>query len=287
MYFQIKLCRGQILLSAVYKNRFRNFSGYVVKIIGILFGAVLQMKKEPFLKGIRIMKKLRCLLTFTIMTVVVSVGGNTKVKSNEAVSQCEYTIEKEEILTKDSTQATVAELSFEVPVFQNDGYEMITEAMNKKKEEFFEENEELFSLYVSDGEESDYREGYFPYYCTSSLGEIYSMNGYCSVQTTFDWYAGGTASHDLIPYNFSVETGEEITLDEVVQIQNDELKKIIWSELDRQGIEYDDFTEATIDAYEIDEFHFYFDETGINIVFMTGEISYNAVGCITIPVGSI
>lgn len=233
------------------------------------------------------MKKLRWLLIFTIIIIVFSVGGNTIDKFNEVVEQCEYSIDKKEILTKNSAKATVAEISFEVPVFSSDGYKMITEAMNEKKENFFEEKEELFIYHVSEGEESDYREGYFPYYCTSSIGKIYCMNGYCSVQTNFEWYAGGVSSHDLIPYNFSIESGEEITLSEVFQIQEDELKKMIWSEVDKQGIEYDDFGKAIIDAYEMDEFRFYFDNTGIYIVFVTGEISYTAAGCITIPVKSI
>lgn len=232
------------------------------------------------------MKKNNVLIAFFIISIVFSACGNDKDEQNWTIEHCEYTIDKEVIFTKNSTGANVAEISFEVPVFSSDKYKLIAESMDKKKEDFFELNEESFTFYVLQGEKSDYREGDFPYYCTSSIEKIHYMNGYCSVLTNFRWYAGGISSYDLIPYNFSVESGDEITLDEICQIQEDELKKTILKELDKKGMEYDESLKDTINVYDMDDFRFYFDDTGIYVVFMTGEISCYAGGCITIPVMS-
>lgn len=230
------------------------------------------------------MKKHDIIFVICIIFILLTGCGNENNPINEMVEKCEYKIEKIEELTKNSTNAIVAELSFEIPIFENSNYNTITEAMKKEQKLFFENNKELFSFYVSIGEDSDYREGYFPYYCKSSITDAYCMNGYCSIITNFEWYAGGTSSVDLIPYNYSLDTGSSIVLSDVCKIEESKLKEIILQELKKQGIECDEYVKETIDEYEIDEFEFYFNQEGIFIVFMTGEVGCNADGCIVIQV---
>lgn len=228
------------------------------------------------------MKKI--LLIITLLSVLGVSGCGTD-KMDLSVQACTYETDKDEYITKNSTGANVAEISFELPVFTSEKYETITDAMKQEKDLFFEEYKDTFDEYISYGEESDYREGYFPYYCTSKIQSINTIQDhYCSVITEFEWYAGGTHTFDTVSYNYSIEDGEKIALSTICDLSEKEIKKKIKKGLDRQKIEYDEFAQETINAYGIDDFSFYFDHDGIYIIFPTGEISSNADGCITIPI---
>lgn len=102
--------------------------------------------------------------------------------------------------------------------------------------------------------------------------------------TDYEWYAGGTSSSNLIPYNYSLNTRNPITLSNVCQIEESKLKETILQELKKQGVECDEYVKETIDEYEIDAFKFYFDQSGIYIVFLTGEVGCNADGCIAVQI---
>lgn len=202
----------------------------------------------------------------------------------EITSKIEYQVNRRENITRNTAGGKVAEICFDSVVFTDKKYEFITLDLEKEKADFFNMYEEGFLETVSYGEESDYRDGYFPYYCTSKVKSVFQRNNYVSILMQEEWYVGGSSQCDLIGYNYSLDTGGKVSIQEICNLNTETILKKINKELEKQNIILDDYGMDSFTEYMNGEIPFYFDDTGIYVSFPKGSISIMADGNIIIPI---
>lgn len=217
------------------------------------------------------------------LSVLLGISG-CAIKEEMGLLKPSYTTSKVEEITKNSMGGKVAEISFEQIVFENPSYDVISERMRAAKDSFFETYGAVFHEYVLAGEESDYREGHFPYHCTSAVKSVYANEEYVSIVMEDEWFAGGVHTYDLTTYNYSIQDGASVSIQDVTKLEPDKIKERIFSGLEDQEMELDEFGVETLRTYDINEMSFYFDYESVYAVFATGEIASNADGCIVVPI---
>ena len=225
---------------------------------------------------------IRNLIFSVLIGVIFCVNGCGK--ESEVESNVAYEIDKRETIVRNANGGKVAEISFESPVFEDEKYAFITESLEAEKENYFNKYEEGFLESVYFWEESDYRDGYFPYYCTSKIQSVFQKDNYVCVLTQQDWYVGGIMQCDLVGYNYSLETGKKISLQEISGLDTDALLYKIQKGLIKQNLYYEDTFIDSLLEYENKEIPFYFDCKGVYAVFPEGSISYMSSGCIVVPI---
>lgn len=214
----------------------------------------------------------------------VNISEEELIVEEEFTSNIETYVSRRENIVKNSTGGKVAEIVFESVVFSEEKYKFITADLEMEKEKFFDFYEDGFLESVSYGEASDYREGYFPYYCTSKVKSVNEKNNCVSVLTEEAWYVGGISQYSLVGYNYSIDTGEKISIQNFTALDTDIIMEKIKEGLEYQNITLDSVNKEALEAYANKDIPFYFDDNGIYVIFPQGDICDMAAGCIKITI---
>lgn len=215
---------------------------------------------------------------------------NNFIDSNPpATLDIEYKIKRESNTKYDSEERLIANCYFDKVIFSGD--ENIVEILNNKMDHLYEDfqsMEETLLDYASVGEMGNYDDFYYPYFCTHEFSSIYIGENFISISANEYWYAGGVTSLDTVAYNYSTNSGKEITLIDILNLSEQEIrKKIIDCTLKRTkeiGIPDSEINTSIIKSMPLSDISFYQDNSGLYVFFATGQISYDANGQINVPI---
>lgn len=104
---------------------------------------------------------------------------------------------------------------------------------------------------------------------------------YISASISYNWYMGGVADYGSTNYNFSIDTGERLFLDDMIDGSEDEIREMIADAMIQTYADIETAIPEAIDAicsYDIQDFDFYISKGRIHICFDKYEIAYGAAG---------
>lgn len=121
---------------------------------------------------------------------------------------------------------------------------------------------------------------------TNCVAEVVqNAEGIFSIRLTRDWFMGGVFNVDSFGLTFDLNTGEALTLDDLLNISDEELKSILAEKLMENAAALFDTPEAVLASYTMEDYIFYVENGEVVITFPTYSISYGAAGPITVHTG--
>ena len=169
---------------------------------------------------------------------------------------------------------------FEIPVFhaEGEGYRKINAFFEKLRDDFFTPgNESLTRAWA-------YRNGCAPMPYTfeyeSSVIMRTQTEALVSVSIAWHWWMGGVSDTGSDSYTFEPQTGELLSLPELIQDSEEDAMKILWTAMEDSGmVDMDDtFTIDSLKERTLDEFEFYVADDAVYIAFDRYEASIGAAG---------
>lgn len=177
------------------------------------------------------------------------------------------------------TQGYNARIYFEIPVFEetSESYKAVNAYMRGLRDDFFTpENDNLTSAWESvistihaENEE----------YCYFRNAVIKSdTDEYVSISILYEWWVGGVADYGSDSYTFSKETGELLSLTDIVDLPEDEIKNLIMERLKERDAGENVLELDRISKYDLDDFEFNIADEAVWIMFDKYEAAYGAYG---------
>ncbi len=175
----------------------------------------------------------------------------------------------------------------ETPVFREDSPALnkIEQQLDELREQFVADRVPTVHEYVrsdlESGSESPSAED--PYVAAWSATMFTFDRKLVSFGISYDWYMGGVYDYGMTCYNFSAETGKRLTLADVTNGTEAEIKERIVNALLAQypGVEEAGVMETPMDAIrgmKMEDFSFYVKDGAVHVFFSKYEITYGAAG---------
>lgn len=196
-----------------------------------------------------------------------------------------YDIQKQDMSIRNKQGETMAELFYDLVFLtsEGEGVDKINQMLDLGYQEYKSSNQTVTDESLS--EEAD-----LPYFNTYAASVTYNENGVFSIKFDADWYWGGVHNFNYYGKTFDLNSGEELGIKDLIQANTSTLSAYL-KETAKQYVRsnnIDDFmddVEQKIDAYGLDDFPFYIEESQIVLCFETYELASGAAGPITIPTG--
>ncbi|MBM6926613.1 sigma-70 family RNA polymerase sigma factor [Pseudoflavonifractor phocaeensis] len=182
-----------------------------------------------------------------------------------------------------------AEVYFEIPVFADatGGYAVINEFFQRKQEEFFSpDNQLLAELPEIAAQMRETLPGDTCSYVVSAAVHD-STEQIFSVRLKNSMYFGGVVSGENECYIFDPQTGEQLSLSDLVSVDSvEELKEFIVQALVEQYPWLDSRSDILENVYDLDytmnDFNFYVQDGLVHIIFDKYEIAEGAAGIFSV-----
>lgn len=230
------------------------------------------------------------------LTYILQKGIQAKVwESVEDVLQTKKIADYEIIRDEQDKKGYDVEVYFERPKFEEitSGYQRINKFFEDQSNTFFsEENMDLNTLWEFAEEFSEYEPDVSSYglecfvstevaYQSESLVSVLQFRTYCYGGADYSWNEG---------YLFHTDTGEQITLAEIIDATEDEIKEMIEQEICskypvQEEVEFNT-VHRVISEYALEDFDFYLKGQEIHITFPKYAMLSGSIGIIdiTLPV---
>lgn len=206
----------------------------------------------------------------------------------------DYDVKEVSKFETDYIGSPVATFSFEQIVLdgQSDSITNINQALEHLCQDFYSTHEtDFFNIVHENGSDTDYRTGNFPYFYKKTVQSVFCTDSILSILMEEEWYAGGNTYRDPYCYNYSILTGEPITIDKALGMNTEDTVELITNAIYNFLDDTQDVTnnttnlnsyliEETLAEYDITEYNYFIDDTGLFVCFPSYvfEFTYTADG---------
>lgn len=166
----------------------------------------------------------------------------------------------------------VLELYYEIPVFGKEvkAYREINAFFENTADEFFKSENVTDAIgYAKENSGGD------KYQYTRNTAVVTENDKIVSVTTGYNWFMGGVVDYGSDSWTFDAETGALLSLSDVTAMSDEELRPIIFAELEKELPEGDT---SLVDGYSVNDFEFLVKDSKIYIHLDKYEASYGAAG---------
>jgi hypothetical protein len=228
--------------------------------------------------------------------VLVKTQKNNRTSENSGAEVQEITdtetsdifhVEREDRSLRSTLGAIAAECYYDKIVFDDEEYAPCNDVIENNEEQFMESATDFLDMAESDGKDSDYTIGNFPYIYTNTFKNLECSEKYVSIKMESEWFAGGVSNLDIIAINMD-KAGNEITLADVLNKPEEECLELAYNVtveyLNENNLYDEEYVEA-LKSYGISDYHFFLEDGICYLYYVTYEISYGAAGSFAIELG--
>lgn len=215
-------------------------------------------------------------------------------KEDESVESVEYEIRQADGSWYNENGDVLVSHVYEQVVLLGD-----TEAQEKINEQIREDAEEFVTsssiyIYDSDEEMEDYLNmagmGYGDLFYDATATVTHNGDGIFSIRIGTAWFMGGVFNADYYGMTFDLETGEMLTIPQLLDADSDEveaeLETIIGEYVTEEyGEGLFDAPERILEDYDVEDYMFYVEDGELIVTFYTYTFAPGAAGATVVPTG--
>lgn len=179
------------------------------------------------------------------------------------------------------TQGHDASIFFEIPIFEetSGSYKAINAYMRGVRDDFFTSETLIRALeHIYDPDKAE-QEGRYVYNRRAVVN--CDTDKYISISILYEWWMGGAGDYGSDSYTFSKETGELLSLTDIIDMPEDEIKKLIMELLKEKSENSEEKGWIDLDyinGYALEDFEFVIRDREVWINFDKYEAADGAHG---------
>lgn len=207
--------------------------------------------------------------------------NNTHEEQIELLYQTSVTFDEERNVQRTTldTQGYPLSVYFEIPVINEtvSGHEKINTFFKKLRDDFFSSENENLNYAWETATTTPLESGTYCFRCKANIRE--QTEQYISVGIRYEWWMGGVNDYGGDSYFFSTKTGEQLCLTDIIDYTEEEIKEIIFLELEeKKDKDEDGIMLDLIEDYDLDDFEFSILDGKVYILFDKYEVANGAYG---------
>lgn len=224
------------------------------------------------------------LLLFSII-INLSSGVVSHAENNTSV---EYTIQRDDASWYNANGELKLSQYYDKVVLNpiNDNCVKINNLIQQESDKFLADANEQISFTKENPSPYD---GWYSNYSDTVVTT--NGNGILSIKTSYVWFMGGVASYGDNGLNFNLNTGEILSLTDVLSLNKSEIEQYLKEQTKQyiadnpdKGWWNDEIQNAvsTVDSYTLEQFHYYIENDNIYLCYPKYELGPGVMGPVTV-----